>query len=70
MKLDRKSVMLLVAEKGLTQAKLAELSGLHPSMISVILANNTRNVYLSTIGKIAKALDVSVESIITDQEEA
>lgn len=51
--------------KGLTQSKLAEISGIEPSNISHIERGATK-VSLPTLVSIANALEVSLDEIIYD----
>lgn len=51
---------------GLTQEDLANLAGLHRTYIGGI-ESNSRNVSLSSIEKIAKALHVSPDELLKDR---
>lgn len=50
-------------ERGLSQEKLAELSGLHRTYISS-LERGERNVSLQAIEKLAKAFGISVQELM------
>lgn len=52
--------------QGLTQEKLAELSGLHPNYISAI-ERQKRNISVTSLMKIAKALNVQPLDLIDEE---
>ncbi|UWJ21252.1 Regulatory protein (plasmid) [Bacillus cereus] len=51
-------------KKGISQEKLAEITGLHRTYISEVERGN-RNVSLININKIATALDINVSDLFT-----
>lgn len=53
--------------KGLTQAKLSEIADLSPSIVGDI-ETGRRNPTLTTIEKIALALDIPVQQLFYDSE--
>lgn len=63
MKLFGQKVRELRIKKGLSQEKLAELSGLHRTYISS-LELGKRNVSLNNIYALAKALDVTPDKLL------
>ncbi|NTV02435.1 MAG: helix-turn-helix transcriptional regulator [Chlorobiaceae bacterium] len=52
-------------EQGLSQEKLAELTDLHRTYISD-LERAQRNPTLTTLSKIAKALSISISTLVKD----
>lgn len=52
-------------QKGLTNEKLAELSGVPLGTLSKILGNETKDPQISTIIKISRALEVSPDYIVS-----
>ena len=56
-------VRALRAEAGISQEKLAELSGLHRTYISGV-ERGERNPSLTSISRIAKALKVSLSEVM------
>jgi transcriptional regulator with XRE-family HTH domain len=52
------------AKRGLTMRELAEKSGLKPSTISRIESNEVKP-YLSTLGKLAEALDIDLLELVS-----
>lgn len=62
-KLFGQKVRELRTKKGLSQEKLAELSGLHRTYISS-LELGKRNVSLNNIYALAKALDVTPDKLL------
>lgn len=54
-------------QKGYSQEKLAEISGLHRTYIGGIESNVGRNVSLNNIEKIAKALGISPEKLLMEE---
>ena len=64
-KLDLKSLKLEVIRSGYSINEMAERTGLARQTISKVL-NNEIAVRPSTVGKIAKALEIDVKSIILE----
>ena len=58
------SIRALRKEKGWTQEKLAEMSGINDKEVSHI-EQGRRNITIDTLVKISKALEVNIESIIS-----
>jgi transcriptional regulator with XRE-family HTH domain len=59
----------LLNEKGITQKKLAELTGLRENTISDIVRNSRTAVNFEHLGKIATALDVDdIRKLINFEE--
>ena len=58
-------------DKGITQAKLAELSGINARQIRKIETGEikTRNITIGTITALANALGVGIEELIKDNAE-
>ncbi len=54
-------------EKGISQEKLADLSGLHRTYISAV-ERERRNISIENIEQIAKALDVDAASLFAVKE--
>jgi transcriptional regulator with XRE-family HTH domain len=50
----------------LTQEKLAEIAGLHRTYIGMI-ERGEKNITLTNIEKIAKALDITIEDIFQEE---
>lgn len=67
MKLSNSKLQLIVAEQCLTWKELCERAGIDISTIKKVRTGE-RNPKPSTIGKIAKALNVSVQDIIEDMD--
>ena len=59
----------LLEEKGLTQKKLAEMSGVRESTISDIVRGTRTVINFEHLGKIATALEISDIRKIIDLEE-
>lgn len=53
-------------EKGISQEKLAEISGLHRTYISSV-ERGTRSISLSNIDKIAKALEIEPYKLFQEE---
>jgi putative transcriptional regulator len=66
LKLHLKEIM---AERGITQMELSEMTGIQQSTISRWVRSYLESVHLETLQKICHALDVSVEDIIVEVEE-
>ncbi len=64
-KLDLKKLKLVVISRGYSVNEIAEKAGLARQTISRLL-NNEKSVRPSTAGKLAKALEIDVESIILE----
>ena len=62
MKINGKKMQISMARKCFDSPKLSEISGISETTIKNAIKGN--EVLLSTIGKIAKALDVDVSEII------
>lgn len=67
MQLDKRKVSMAMAEAVITSAELSTKAGIHISTLIRAL-NGTQVPTPVTVGKIAKALNVSVESIIKKEE--
>lgn len=65
MKLDLTTLRVEMAKNNMNQKKLAELSKTRESTISDIMNKRSRGS-ISTWGKIAKALNISVKELIED----
>jgi DNA-binding Xre family transcriptional regulator len=60
-----------VAEaKGITQTKLMRMADLNMRTIQGIYRDPYRDVAYSTLEKIAKALDVSIDDLFEDEDES
>lgn len=66
MKISKKKVSFIMAEKDMFQKDLAESAGMSRGNLSVIL--NGKNCQPKTILKIANALNVKVEAILEDEK--
>lgn len=64
MKIRKHQIMLLVAERGLTKAALAELCGISRQNLSTLLLRGT--CAPATAGKLAKGLGVPVAEIVKE----
>ena len=62
MKLQKQRVRNYRIEKGLSQEKLAELSGCHPTYIGQV-ERGEKNATLESIEKIASAMNVSLAQL-------
>jgi len=60
-----KTLRKLREQKGLTQEKLARLADLSNNTVIKIEAGKNKNPTLDTLKKIAQALDVSVDDLIS-----
>lgn len=58
---------ILIAKRQLTNIELAKKAGLSASLICNVLAGK-RKPHLSTIGKIAAALECDPEELLKDEE--
>lgn len=65
MKLNAWRVKLILAEKEMNQADLAIMCGVNRQQINETLSRETCS--LKTLGRIAKALGVSVAEIVKDE---
>lgn len=63
--MDVKMLKILIAKRQLTNIELAKKAGLTVSLISNVLAGK-RKPHLSTIGKIAAALECDPADLIKD----
>ena len=61
------NIILLREKQGLTQEKLAHLAGLHRAYIGQI-ERGEKNIGIRNLGKIAKALNVSVKSLLSSSD--
>lgn len=64
--MDVKMLKILIAKRQLTITELAKKAGLSADLICKVLAGK-RKPNLSTIGKIAEALNVSPEELLKDE---
>lgn len=51
---------ILLTEKGLTQRKLSELTGIRPATITGIVNNSIKQIPVDSVSKICKALNCDV----------
>ncbi len=63
--MDVKMLKILIAKRQLTITELAKMAGISTDLICKVLAGK-RKPNLSTIGKLAAALDVSPEELLKD----
>ena len=61
------NIYLLRKTKGLSQEKLAEISGLHRTYVGAV-ERAERNITISTLNALAKALETSVPSLFEKKE--
>ncbi|WP_099975173.1 helix-turn-helix domain-containing protein [Lactobacillus terrae] len=65
-------IQIIRTNRGITQEKLAELSGLSSNFISKLERDSTKDISLSNLISITKALDISIDELlnlkITDDE--
>lgn len=59
----KKSLNIAMAQKGISQKELAKISGVAESTISLIMSGK-RSPNISTLGKLAAALDISYPQLI------
>lgn len=64
LKLSKKRIMVILAERGMAVSELADLLGMRANNLSALLGRGT--CYPTTAGKIASVLSVPVESIVED----
>lgn len=65
----QKKISTLMAEKNLSAADIERKTGLNRNTVYSILAGNSKNPSAHNLQLIAKSLDVSLESILIDEEE-
>lgn len=68
MRINREAFNIALANSGLLLNQLCETAGVTPPAVNRIL-NNKREARPQTVGKLARALGVSVEEIIARKEE-
>lgn len=66
MKINRQSIDVLVARKGLSRKELADKCGVCYQRMTRIL--NSQNVRPCTVGKLARVLGVDVTEIIEEEQ--
>lgn len=66
MYIDRKKIELAMARKCISRSELSDLSKLNNNTLGVVLKRGSASP--STIGRIAKALDVDVTEILSARE--
>lgn len=59
---------LLRAKKGLTQAQLAERSGVSLSVVSAIETGRSRRPQLRSLSRLAHALEIDVRDLFDEEE--
>ena len=64
LRLSKKKIMVILAERGMKISGLADLLGMRANNLSALLGRGT--CYPTTAGKIASVLKVPVESIVED----
>ena len=67
MQIDHKKLQLLMARRCVVRKKLAEMAGVTPLTISMVISG--RNARPSTVGLIAKALCVDPSEIIKEEQQ-
>lgn len=60
----RKNLDMILAEKGITYSKLAELADISFSTLNSLMNGNAKDCNLSTIIKIAKALGITIDELV------
>jgi lambda repressor-like predicted transcriptional regulator len=65
LKLSKRKILIILAKRGLSLRRLAELTGIHENNLCQML--NRRSCRPASAGRIAAALGVSVEEIIEDE---
>lgn len=68
--LIRTRICELCKEKGITQNKLATLSGVRQSTIQNITSGNTRNPTLKTLHEIASGLEMTLAELLDIEEKS
>lgn len=66
MNIDR-NIRKYLTQKNMSVSKLIQKSRIHKSLIFRILNGETQNPRILTVIKIAEALDVTVDDLITDE---
>ena len=66
--LDEKKIKMLMIKRGMSQKDLRDRTMLSKGLISMILSGKNTNVRINTARRIAYALDVRVDDILTDDE--
>jgi putative transcriptional regulator len=54
----------ILKERGISQRELARLTGLRPNTISHLCSDQVDRVYLSTLEKVCKVLDIDIQELI------
>ncbi|AJG55622.1 MULTISPECIES: helix-turn-helix domain-containing protein [Bacillus cereus group] len=54
----------ILKERALSQNELARMTGLRPNTISRLCTDNVDRVYLSTIEKVCKVLNIDIQDLI------
>lgn len=62
-----RNIGIIMQARGLDAAKLARLADLNPTGVYDILSGKSRSPKLETVGRIARALGVSVSILIEDE---
>jgi putative transcriptional regulator len=54
----------ILKERGISQRELARLTGLRPNTISHLCSDQVDRIYLSTLVKVCKVLDIDIQELI------
>jgi putative transcriptional regulator len=54
----------ILEQKGISQRELARMTGLRPNTVNHLCSGEVDRVYLETLEKVCKALDVKIEDIL------
>jgi putative transcriptional regulator len=54
----------ILKERGISQRELARLTGLRPNTISHLCSDQVDKIYLPTLEKVCKVLDIDIQELI------
>lgn len=54
----------VLSDKGISQRELARITGLRPNTINHLCSGEVDRIYLETLEKVCKALDVKIEEVL------
>lgn len=67
MVISREKIQIILANRLMTINELARVSGLSRTYLSALINGKKSNIKPITLGKLAKALDVNVEILLTEE---